>query len=68
MISTCYNAICYLLKSNFNQVDINNFAAEEVISTSAKVLCKEKLSNGVFLNLLFVIGTLSAQALTVTAP
>lgn len=65
LISQCYSAICYLLKSNFNPSEINMEAAEEIISASVVTLKREKVSNGLFTNLLYVIGTLAAQALTI---
>ena len=43
-------------------------AAEEVVATSANVLRRDKISQALYTNLLYVIGTLSAQALTVNAP
>lgn len=43
-------------------------AAEFIITSSVNLLRKPKISSALFTNLLYVIGTLSAQALTITSP
>lgn len=58
-----FSLIAYLLKNNFDSLQVDLEPAEEIVYASSTVLAREKISGGVLINLLKCIGILANQAI-----
>lgn len=62
-LAQVFNLIAYLLKNNFDTLQIDLEPAEEIVYASSTVLAREKVSGGTLINLLKCIGILANQAI-----
>lgn len=63
ILAQVFSLIAYLLKNNFDTLQIDPEPAEEIVYSSSTVLAREKLSGGLLINLLKCIGIMANQAI-----
>ena len=62
LLAQIYNLIAYLLKNNFDAVQVDHEPAESVVEYTQNVLQREKLAQPTLINLLKCVGILANQA------
>jgi len=67
LLAQIYNLIAYLLKNNFDAVQVDHEPAESIVEFTQSVLQREKLAQPTLINLLKCVGILANQTvLTLT--
>ena len=67
LLAQIYNLIAYLLKNNFDAVQVDHEPAESVVEYTQSILQREKLAQPTLINLLKCIGILANQAVITLA-